>query len=187
MPWSRHKMAATMQTTFPISFSCMELVVFWFNFWRNMFPWFHYFISIRSDSVFVQAMAWHWIGGRQLSLVYYVSLGLEGIKETNLAQGSIYMWVRPRNCGCLVTWFCYQLIAKPGNKTVAYSWPDLYAAEHTIISPSPGPTPDQSKASTTLVTKFEKHPRFADFGRKKHPFFNRNRWFWDPINKLINE
>ena len=30
--------------------------------------------------------------------------------------------------GCLVTWFCYQLIAKPGNKTATVSWPDpLYA------------------------------------------------------------
>ena len=37
------------------------------------------------------------------------------------------IWVRPRNCGCLVTWFCYQLIAKPGNKTVTVSWPDPYA------------------------------------------------------------
>ena len=35
-----------------------------------------------------------------------------------------WMWVRSRNCGCLVTWFCYQLIAKPGNKTAAVSWPD---------------------------------------------------------------
>ena len=38
----------------------------------------------------------------------------------------IYIWLRSRNCGCLVTWFCYQLIAKPGNKTAAVSWPDLY-------------------------------------------------------------
>ena len=29
-------------------------------------------------------------------------------------------------CGCLVTWFCCQLIAKPGNKTAAPSWPDPY-------------------------------------------------------------
>ena len=36
------------------------------------------------------------------------------------------IWVRSRNCGCLVTWFCYQLIAKPGNKTAAVSWPDPY-------------------------------------------------------------
>ena len=35
-------------------------------------------------------------------------------------------WVRSRNCGCLVTWFCYQLIAKPGNKTAAVLWPDPY-------------------------------------------------------------
>ena len=34
------------------------------------------------------------------------------------------IWVRSPNCVCLVTWFCYQLIAKPGNKTAAVSWPD---------------------------------------------------------------
>ena len=33
-------------------------------------------------------------------------------------------WVRSWNCDCLVTWFCYQLIAKPGNKTVAVPWHD---------------------------------------------------------------
>ena len=33
------------------------------------------------------------------------------------------IWVGSRRCGCLVTWFCYQMIAKPGNKTVAPSWP----------------------------------------------------------------
>ena len=38
----------------------------------------------------------------------------------------VSLWVRSRNCGCLVTWFCYQVIAKPGNKTVAHSWPDPY-------------------------------------------------------------
>ena len=31
-----------------------------------------------------------------------------------------------RNCGCLVTWFCYQLIAKPGNNTAAVLWHDPY-------------------------------------------------------------
>ena len=36
------------------------------------------------------------------------------------------IWVRPRNCGCLVTRFCYQLIAKPGNKAAAVLWPDPY-------------------------------------------------------------
>ena len=30
------------------------------------------------------------------------------------------IWVRSRNCSCLVT--CYQLIAKPGNKTATVSW-----------------------------------------------------------------
>ena len=36
------------------------------------------------------------------------------------------IWVRSRNWGCLVTWFCYQLIAKPGNKTAPVLWPDPY-------------------------------------------------------------
>ena len=42
---------------------------------------------------------------------------------------NICIWVRSRNCGCLVTWFCYQLIAKPGNKTATFSWPDPYIVE----------------------------------------------------------
>ena len=33
------------------------------------------------------------------------------------------IWVRSRRCSCLVTWFCYHLIAKPGNKTAVPSWP----------------------------------------------------------------
>ena len=47
------------------------------------------------------------------------------------------IWVRSRNCSCLVTWFCYQLIAKPGNKTAAVSWPDPYAFVAYIASVSP--------------------------------------------------
>ena len=42
-------------------------------------------------------------------------------------------WVRTRNCGCLVTWFCYHLIAKPGNKTDAVSWPDPNTPERYPI------------------------------------------------------
>ena len=38
----------------------------------------------------------------------------------------VYIWVMSRNCRCLVTWFCYQLIAKPGNKTATVSWHDPY-------------------------------------------------------------
>ena len=34
------------------------------------------------------------------------------------------IWVRSWRCGCPVTWFCYQLIAKPVKKTAAPSWPD---------------------------------------------------------------
>ena len=37
---------------------------------------------------------------------------------------TMIIWVGSRNCRCLVTWFCYQMIAKPGNKTGTVSWPD---------------------------------------------------------------
>ena len=35
-----------------------------------------------------------------------------------------YIWVRLWRCSCLATWFCFQVIAKPGNKTAASLWPD---------------------------------------------------------------
>ena len=41
-------------------------------------------------------------------------------------NGKMHIWVRSRRCGCLVTWFCYQMIAKPGNKTAAPLWSDPY-------------------------------------------------------------
>ena len=52
------------------------------------------------------------------------------------------IWVRSRICGCLVTWFCYQFIAKPGNKTATVSWPDPY-----FISPSE----NSHKATSTAL------------------------------------
>ena len=33
-------------------------------------------------------------------------------------------WVISQRCTWLVTWFCYHLIAKSGNKTASPSWPD---------------------------------------------------------------
>ena len=43
------------------------------------------------------------------------------------SSGFIFLWwVRSRRCICLVTWFCYHLIAKLGNKTASLSWPDPY-------------------------------------------------------------
>ena len=47
-------------------------------------------------------------------------------KEEIISFWWLIIWVRSQNCGCLVTWFCYQLIAKPGNKTATVSWPDPY-------------------------------------------------------------
>ena len=39
-----------------------------------------------------------------------------------------------KNYGSLVTWFCYQLIAKPANKTDTVSWPHPYASPGLHLS-----------------------------------------------------
>ena len=36
------------------------------------------------------------------------------------------IWVRSRNWGCLVAWFCCQLIAKASYKTASVPWPDPF-------------------------------------------------------------
>ena len=64
---------------------------------------------------------------RKISIKYNVQSGAIITVRYNM------IWVRSRNCGCLVTWFCYQLIAKPGNKTAEVSWPDPYYTHHCSI------------------------------------------------------
>ena len=46
--------------------------------------------------------------------------------EHPMMSNDIFIWARSRNCGCLVTWFCYQLITKPSNKTATVPWPGPY-------------------------------------------------------------
>ena len=53
---------------------------------------------------------------------------------------TICIWVKSRNCDCLVTWFCYQLIAKPGNKRAAVPWFDPFILMH--VCSHPGDLPD---------------------------------------------
>ena len=49
-------------------------------------------------------------------------------------HSEILIWVRSWRCGgCLVIWFCYHLIAIPGNKTAAPSWHDPYVPVNTVL------------------------------------------------------
>ena len=62
------------------------------------------------------------------------------IDVSSIPACDLCIWVRSRNCGCLVTWFCYLLIAKPGNKTAPVLWPDpYYVKPNFVISHSPVP------------------------------------------------
>ena len=58
--WGRDKMAAISQATFPNSFSCLEIVVFWFKFHWNLVP-------IDNKWLFVLVMAWRRTGDKPLS------------------------------------------------------------------------------------------------------------------------
>ena len=86
---------------------------------------------------------WKWMDNFIPDLIDYVSsypsweksVLVKGVPGRNecwyIYNNNMYnvIWVRSRNCGCLVTWFCYQLIAKPGNKTAAVPWPHPYSYE----------------------------------------------------------
>ena len=43
----------------------------------------------------------------------------------------VSIWVRSENCGCLVTWFCFKIIAKSGNRTATVPWLDPYDKAQT--------------------------------------------------------
>ena len=58
-----------------------------------------------------------------------------------------YIWVRSRRCGCLITWFCYQMIAKPACSVQHYwkrqslhYWPLMRGIHWSSVdSPHKGP------------------------------------------------
>ena len=56
---------------------------------------------------------------------------------TQGAEASAAMtWIKSRKCGCLVTWFCYELIAKPGNKTatIPMTRPNIELSQNIPVS-----------------------------------------------------
>ena len=67
--------------------------------------------------------------------MYYIIIIIKSIWKLllsrHLQSGAVMIQsnkigVRSWNCGCLVNWFCYQLIAKPVNKTAKVLWPNPY-------------------------------------------------------------
>ena len=68
-------------------------------------------------------------------LIIYMNILYIIICHLSIPQGAMHsIWVRSWRCGCLATWFCCQMTAKPGSKTVAPSWPDpSYAQGFAVI------------------------------------------------------
>ena len=71
-------------------------------------------MQINGHSPFLKMKTWNW--------------------ETDVICATLvlYMWVRSCNCGCLVAWICYQLMAKPGSRAATVPWPDPYVSLVTV-------------------------------------------------------
>ena len=97
------------------------------------------------DSTVYPNMCEHGLCFVLFCLAHHSSISSKSFKVTSLEMGQscncgaskyIYLlifftkWVRSWRCTCLVTWFCYQMIAKPGNKTGPPSWPDPFLKEY---------------------------------------------------------
>ena len=99
----------------------------------HIYIWYVYFPPVTSD-VYIMFM---YICIYTYTLYIYIRGGRRNRWTQNFYQLSVpwgmCTWVRSRNCGCLVTWFCYQLIAKPGNKPAAVSWPDPHDVKNAVF------------------------------------------------------
>ena len=102
----------------------------------NFPQWHHWFCGNHSTSpVSVNTTKeYEWI--HEMNPLWIIDMNKNKVKQRTGTYSLcvICIWVRSWNCGCLVTWFCYLLIAKPGNKTAEVSWPDPYTAP--IYSPA---------------------------------------------------
>ena len=76
-------------------------------------------------ATFSPILHWWWFCGPTGTVKE--NCNMQAVSVLNIWICRNILWVRSRNCGCLVTWFCYQLIAKSGNKTAAVPWPHPYS------------------------------------------------------------
>ena len=106
--------------------------------------------------------------------------GMKGVHKSSILLAldiswSNMIWVRSQRCSCLVTWLCYQMIAKPGNKTAAPLWPDPYVIEHNLVF---------RKLFKRWTHK--RHPYLALTGKLWGVFcdFFVEKWPWDIMSTL---
>ena len=102
------------------------------------------------------------------------------------------IWVRSRNFGCLVTWFCYQLITKPGNKTATVSWPDPYVCNgsgNCLVPPDAKPLPELLLTKGVTIHRCIAIFCHQDTYRYSRPNVSRftwnymHRYFWKGLIK----
>ena len=73
--------------------------------------------SMQAALYFAKSEAWYWICQ---VIMFYLPRGWKSLTSAisllmNDEKCKYLTWVRSQRCACLVTWFCYHLIAKPGN------------------------------------------------------------------------
>ena len=122
-------------------------ICWWFSI-RIIFNWKLYFGVIEQANVTSQQMfsiSWQHsfhVMCKQILCSHQQNLHGSKIKFCTLFRSlsicgicEFKIWARSRNGGCLVTWFCYQLIAKPGYKTATVPWPDPNNLLPALLTP----------------------------------------------------
>ena len=82
-------------------------------------------------------------------------------------------WVRSRNCGCLVTWFRYQLIAKPGKKTATVTWPDPHISPDRAVIAWDGEWGARVGIGGVLVMEYGTTPYLSSYPG----YYRKHHWF----------
>ena len=88
---TQDKMVSILQTTFSDSFSALNIVIFWLEFYWNLFPR----GPLKSEPTFVEIMAWQWTGNKPyylkqcwLSLLIHIYVTRsQWVKQTMFKRG----------------------------------------------------------------------------------------------------
>ena len=101
-------------------FVCFIIYIFFFSILKFFLLILFSFQKSGFVSAFIRSASY---SNMRLSLIF------AGLIFANMRLANLV----PTSRRCLVTWFCYQLIAKLGNKTATVSWPDPYRNGSSIL------------------------------------------------------
>ena len=86
----------------------------------SLYPWWPLYpvVGVHRASLTVSRTTWLFLSQGCPHMRWELAAGGNDVDRcrAELILENTNIWVESWKCGCIVTWFCYQLIAKPGNK-----------------------------------------------------------------------